>query len=159
MRDIVITEYGIADCRSKTDSDVIKAMLNVADSHFQPSLLNQAKLAGKISQDYQIPVQYRNNTPQALQKLANRPTLSAYLKPYPFGSDLTPEEEVLAQALTLLKKLSPWKLAGLAGKAIFSFRSDKAYEIYLQRMNLLYPKTIKEYLYKQILKAAIKEAT
>ena len=27
LRDYVITEYGIADCRSKTDADIIKAIL------------------------------------------------------------------------------------------------------------------------------------
>lgn len=46
LRDIVITEYGIADCRSKTDSEVIQAMLNIADSRFQPKLLAQAKKHG-----------------------------------------------------------------------------------------------------------------
>src|ERR1043165_7076723 len=39
LRDIVITEYGIADLRSKTDSAIIKALLDVADSRFQEGLL------------------------------------------------------------------------------------------------------------------------
>ena len=35
LRDIVITEYGIADLRGRTDAEVIAALLNVADSRFQ----------------------------------------------------------------------------------------------------------------------------
>ncbi len=48
LRDIVVTEYGVADLRGKTDRDVIAAMLAVADSRFQGELLRQAKDAGKI---------------------------------------------------------------------------------------------------------------
>ena len=36
LRDIVVTEYGIADLRGKSDRDVIVEMLDVADSAFQP---------------------------------------------------------------------------------------------------------------------------
>jgi acyl-CoA hydrolase len=39
LRDIVITEYGIADLRARSDQDVIAAMLNITDSRFQDSLL------------------------------------------------------------------------------------------------------------------------
>ena len=38
LRDIVVTEYGIADLRGKSDRDVIVEMLGVADSAFQPAL-------------------------------------------------------------------------------------------------------------------------
>jgi hypothetical protein len=39
LRDIVVTEYGIADLRGKSDRDVIAAMLAVTDSRFQAELL------------------------------------------------------------------------------------------------------------------------
>src|SRR6202000_1045468 len=66
LRDVVITEYGIADLRGKTDGEVIAAMLNVADSRFQEELLAEAKRAGKLPADYAIPAAFRRNTPQAL---------------------------------------------------------------------------------------------
>ncbi len=53
LRDIVVTEYGIADLRGKSDRDVIAAMVCVADSRFQDELLSQAKNAGKIEKDYE----------------------------------------------------------------------------------------------------------
>ncbi len=39
LRDIVVTEYGVADIRGKSDADVIAAMLQVADSRFQNELM------------------------------------------------------------------------------------------------------------------------
>ncbi|MFA5496020.1 MAG: acetyl-CoA hydrolase/transferase C-terminal domain-containing protein [Porticoccaceae bacterium] len=48
LRDIIVTEYGIADLRGKTDAEVIAAMLAISDSRFQPELLRSARLAGKI---------------------------------------------------------------------------------------------------------------
>jgi hypothetical protein len=67
LRDIVVTEYGIANLRSKSDKEIIAALLNIADSRFQAELLAKAKAAGKIPADYQIPERYRNNFPEALE--------------------------------------------------------------------------------------------
>ena len=47
LRDIVVTEYGIADLRGKTDRDVIAAMLGVADSRFQGRVAETRKRGGK----------------------------------------------------------------------------------------------------------------
>ena len=35
LRDVTVTEYGVADLRGKSDADVIAAMLAVTDSRFQ----------------------------------------------------------------------------------------------------------------------------
>ena len=43
LRDIVVTEYGIADLRGKSDRDVIVEMLKVADGAFQPGLIEAAQ--------------------------------------------------------------------------------------------------------------------
>ena len=48
LRDIAITEYGIADLRGRTDAECIAAMLDIADSRFQEELLAAAKRANKI---------------------------------------------------------------------------------------------------------------
>ena len=73
LRDIVVTEYGIADLRGKTDRDVIAAMLAVADSRFQDELLREAKDAGKIEQSFVLPAAFRDNTPERIERaLAGR---------------------------------------------------------------------------------------
>jgi acyl-CoA hydrolase len=52
LRDIVVTEYGIADLRGQTDSEVIARLLAVSDSRFQPGLIEQAKDAGKLPKTF-----------------------------------------------------------------------------------------------------------
>jgi acyl-CoA hydrolase len=152
LRDFVVTEYGIADCRGKTDADVIKSMLNITDSRFQQTLLNIAKKSGKISQDYSIPKSFLNNTPQFIQSLIKTKALKNHFKPYPFGSDLTPDEEIIADALLYLKNCNRIKLTCFIFISLFFFKSDKSYFVYLQRMQLMQVKTIKEFLYKKIFK-------
>src|SRR2546430_14273639 len=39
LRDVVVSEYGIADLPGKTDRDLIAAMLDIADSSFQDKQL------------------------------------------------------------------------------------------------------------------------
>jgi len=48
LRDLVVTEYGIADLRGKSDEDTIKALLAITDARFQPALVREAKRAGKL---------------------------------------------------------------------------------------------------------------
>ncbi len=59
LRDIIVTEYGVADLRGKSDAEVIAAMLCVTDSRFQDALLSKAKTAGKIDRGYEIPAAQR----------------------------------------------------------------------------------------------------
>ncbi len=153
LRDIFVTEYGIADCRSKTDVEVIKSILNITDSRFQTDLLETAKRSGKLPRDYQIPTLFQNNYPEAITKIMQ--PFEQYCPPYPFGSDLTQTEQTLARALLYLKNLSLTKLFLLTIASLFFFQSDKKFESYLQRMNLSYVKTAKNYLYKKLLKYTI----
>ncbi|RYZ63934.1 MAG: acetyl-CoA hydrolase, partial [Proteobacteria bacterium] len=66
-RDLVITEYGIADLRGRSDEECIRRMLNITDSRFQSQLLAEAKASGKVSHDYKIPAQFCDNTPASLK--------------------------------------------------------------------------------------------
>ena len=68
LRDIVVTEYGVADLRGRTDQEIIASLLNIADSRFQEPLLAQAKAARKIPADYRIPDAFRDNTPARLAR-------------------------------------------------------------------------------------------
>ena len=112
LRDVVVTEYGVADLRGKTDAEVIAAMLNVADSRFQPGLLAQAKRAGKLAADYSIPEAFRANTPEALHARFAPLQQAGSFPELPFGSDFTPEELSLGKALKYLQARS----GSLAGK-------------------------------------------
>ncbi len=104
LRDIAITEYGIADLRGRTDGECIAAMLNIADSRFQDELLAAATRADKIDAGYRIPEEFRHNTPERLEEAFAAQRRAGLFSEYPFGTDLTREEIELARALRWLKE-------------------------------------------------------
>ncbi|HEU4531422.1 MAG TPA: acetyl-CoA hydrolase/transferase C-terminal domain-containing protein [Steroidobacteraceae bacterium] len=160
LRDIVITEYGIADLRGKTDAECIAAMLAVTDSRFQGDLLSRAKAAGKLPRDFQIPDAHRNNTPAALERALAGHRRGGLFSEFPFGTDFTSEEIVLARALKSLRGRTstlPGKLAALAG-ALVSGRPDDDTRSYLARMNMLDERGVKQRLLRRMLASAVREA-
>ena len=147
LRDIAITEYGIADLRGRTDAECIAAMLNIADARFQDELLNAAKRANKIDAGYHIPAQFRNNTPERLEEAFAGPRRAGLFSEYPFGTDLTREEIDLARALRWLKENTA-SLRGRAGtlsRALFT-RPREAEAAGLARMQLSDPRNFSERL-------------
>ena len=137
LRDIVITEYGIADLRGRTDREVIAALLSITDSRFQTELLATAKAAGKITGDYVIPEIHRNNTPQQLERALSAHRAADLFSEFPFGTDLTPEEIVLARALKNLKSRTRtrWQTVREVAAAI-CHAPQAADQPYLKRMGL-----------------------
>src|SRR3989440_105025 len=85
LRDIVVTEYGIADLRGRSDEEVAAALLEIADSRFQDELLKEAKRAGKIGEGYRIPDHARNNRPDRLEKALARYRERGLFPAFPFG--------------------------------------------------------------------------
>lgn len=101
LRDVVITEYGIAFLRGRPDAEVIIELLNITDSAFQDELLNKAKKHRKVASDYRIPDEYRQNTRQRLkEKLAKHP---GFFEAFPFGSDFNEQELRILSSLKVLK--------------------------------------------------------
>lgn len=156
LRDIVVTEYGIADCRSKTDAEVIQAILNITDSRFQKELLSAAKKSGKIANDYEIPAAFTQNYPEQITPIIHELQTRGYCSPYPFGGDLTEQEQIIQKALLFLKNHSKFKLFLIFLIALFHTQDKKIYS-YLIRMQLNHPKTIQEFFYKKILSYALKK--
>jgi acyl-CoA hydrolase len=157
LRDVIVTEYGIADCRSKTDSDVIKAMLNVTDSRFQDELLKTAKRHNKIAADYEIPPEFRRNLPEMVSPIIEEYQAKGYFKPYPFGTELTDVEISLKNILLKLAAMPKWKALMTAAAAFLYFANDTAFQPYLQRMQLSKPKTFSDYFYKRLLKYSLRK--
>ncbi len=104
LRDIVVTEYGIADLRGKTDSQVAKALINIADSRFQNELLVKAKESGKIERDYSIPYEFSKNFPENLERKILPFKEKGFFKMFPFGTDFSELELEIAKALKQLKR-------------------------------------------------------
>ncbi|QAU25555.1 acetyl-CoA hydrolase [Dyella sp. M7H15-1] len=110
LRDIVITEYGVADLRGKSDSECIEAMLAISDARFIDALAAEAKLHGKLAADFKIPDAWRHHQPEALKEALATPVRKGLMPPFPFGSDFTEIEQRLLPALEWLKSSSAnWK--------------------------------------------------
>jgi len=161
LRDIVVTEYGHADLRGRADEDVIAALLNVTDSRFQETLRRRAQEAGKLRADYRIPEIHRNNTPQALEQRFLLARARGLFTDFPFGTDLTREEIVLAKALTMLAKRTarlPAKIAAILGAAAMPAAVPKSLAPFLARMSLDEPRTREERLWRRLLIREIESA-
>ncbi len=157
LRDIVITEYGIADLRGQTDAKVIEALLNITDSRFQADLIEQAQKAGKLPKNFQLDPRFADNTPERLQAVQTRH--SRLFPEYPLGSDFTDEERDLLRALNWLK--SKFKLTEILelGKAALDAPEPEAFAEHLVRMRLDKPEGFKEDLYQRLLLAGLKATT
>jgi acyl-CoA hydrolase len=153
LRDIVITEYGIADLRGKTDAAVIEALVNVSDSRFQPGLIDQAQRAGKLPKDFRLDPLFTQNTPERLQAIRGQhPSL---FTEYPLGSDFSAEERDLLRALNWLK--SKFKLKDIIelGKATLEAPDAEMYPEHLKRMELDQPQGLREELYQRLVLAGL----
>ncbi len=158
LRDIVISEYGIADLRGKTDSEVIKALLNITDSRFQDALLTKAKSVGKISREYRIADAHRNNTPHALENQLARFRKEGLFADFPFGTDFTNEEIVLSKALKKLKERTATHVgkALAVGAALLPTDISGSLRPYLQRMRLDRPSSFGEKIMRNLVAIEVK---
>ena len=153
LRDIVITEYGIADLRGQTDSEVIARLLAISDSRFQRELMERAKAAGKLAKDFVLDARYTDNTPERLE--ATRARHARLFPEYPLGSDFTAEERDLLRALNWLKSKFKLSEALELGKAALDAPAPEAYAAQLARMKLGEPQGLKEELYQRLLLAGL----
>ncbi len=159
LRDIVITEYGVADLRAKTDEECVRAMLAIADSRFQSALMREAQRHGKLSDDYEIPDQYRNNHPESYLKPLKAWRGQGLFPDFPYGTELTDDERALAKALRKLEASlhDPKALARTAITAATKGDATPELEPLLRRMGLDAPNTPIEHVYRRMLVAALRE--
>ncbi|MBR0798477.1 acetyl-CoA hydrolase [Bradyrhizobium jicamae] len=156
LRDVFVTEYGVADVRGKSDADVVAAMLQVADSRFQSELMRQAKEAGKLARSYEIPAAHRDNYPERIRAALKPARDEGLLPSFPFGSDFTDIEQRLIPALQILQdaQRTPLKLAGLAWQGM-RHPPDAADRECLARLGLDKPTHFAERAYRALVTAAL----
>ncbi|MCL2155301.1 MAG: hypothetical protein FWH53_06525, partial [Leptospirales bacterium] len=158
LRDIVVTEYGIADVHGKPDKDIVMELLNIADSRFQPQLLAQAKKANKIPKDYEIPKEYRNNTPDKIAKQLKPYQDQGYFQPFPFGTDFTPIEVKLGGSLKTMKNLLTANKLKFVRGVLFEFLRPipKSAAQFLERMDLVKVSSMKERITRKLIVFALR---
>jgi acyl-CoA hydrolase len=136
LRDIVVTEYGVADLRGQPDGEVIRRLIAVADSRFQDDLARQAIAHGKLPASYSVPERYRQNLPQVLDAKLHPWAEAGLLPDFPFGTDLTDDELHIVRALKKLKHATqhPLELVELTLRSLWENRG--APPAYLERLGL-----------------------
>lgn len=152
LRDIVVTEYGVADLRGKSDRDVIVAMLAITDQRFQDGLLRRAKDAGKLERSFELPRAARDNTPDAIERALKPAVDSGLLPAFPFGSDFTEIERTLLPALQILKSASARELVSLL---LHGLASRNEHSTLLDRLKLAHPRIPSEWLYAALVRGAL----
>jgi acyl-CoA hydrolase len=156
LRDIVVTEYGIANLKGQSDEECIKRLLLIADSEFQKELLKTAQGYGKISSSWEIPEFARNNKPERIEDFVKLFRSQGFFPLFPMGSDFTPEEQTLQDALLSLKEKTK---TALIACLIRGFKAPaNEYQPELKRMTLQNPTGLKENLFQRVLLGALAES-
>lgn len=149
MRDIVVSEYGIADLRAKTDQEIIEELLKITDSRFQEELIQKAKQAGKLRPEYKLPESAKHNTPEALSQLLA--DFGEQFSTFPFGCDLTEQEVAIGKALRQLKTNvdKKWPLVKALLTKVSVERKMETKE-HLERLGLYDVKGIKQRILRKL---------
>jgi len=161
LRDMVVTEYGVADLRGKSDSECIEAMLSICDARFLDALCAEAKSHGKLAADFVAPAAWRRHQPSHLHESLAPFRHKGLLPVYPFGSDFDEVERRLLPALEWLKAgrqrwRGRWQVLRAACRpgAVADGEAEA-----LQRMGLAAPKSLAEWLLRRLLQAALRRAS
>ena len=156
LRDVYISEYGIADIRGKSDEDCVVAMAGIADARFQQGLIDVAKREGKLRADFTLPPSASRNTPERLAAALRSFHTSGALPDYPLGSDFTPVEQRLVKALAWLKASTATRGAKL--RTVWRALRTRAMDTEaLARMDLDAPRGFGERLEAKLVSLALAE--
>jgi acyl-CoA hydrolase len=161
LRDVFITEYGVADLRGQSDETCIAAMLGIADAAFQDDLLGEARKAGKIGKRFALLAGRAANTPAFVAQALREAKGEGFCTDYPLGSDFTPEERRLVPALSLLKERTASRAGMLStvAQALASTGAAGQHSAELQRMGLEECTGLRERLYRRLLVWALEQTS
>ncbi|WP_339751215.1 acetyl-CoA hydrolase/transferase C-terminal domain-containing protein [uncultured Marinobacter sp.] len=159
LRDIVITEYGIADLRGQSDEQVFLRLIRIADSRFQQELLSKAQKAGKVDPAFKLPASWGNNTPASIRRAVSATGDTGLFPPFPFGRDFTDEELMLGKALKGLKAATATRRGKLATlwQALRARDDDGRYGVLLERMGLSAPSGLRDKLDQRLVIHGLKQ--
>jgi len=158
LRDVYVTEYGIADVRGKADEDCIAAMAAIADARFGHGLLAAANGNGKFGDALAHFRPSQRNTPQRLRDALAPLRVDGTLPDYPLDSDFTEVEQRLVRALGWLKANTATTGRKLRTIIAALGPGKVADEEAMARMALTTPKGLSEFLYARLLRLALARA-
>lgn len=118
--------------------------------------MRQAKDAGKLPRNYEIPVAHRENYPERISAALKPARDAGLLSPFPFGSDFTAVEQRLIPALQILQQAqrTPLQLPSLLWQGM-RHPPDAADRECLARLGLDKPTHFAERAYRALVSAAL----
>lgn len=159
LRDIIVTEYGIADLRGKTDEEIGIALIKVADSRFQAELIETMKKAGKLRKDFELPEAYRANYPEKLAAILGEGRKQGLFPAFPLGSDFTSEEIALGKSLKDIKSLmsNPRSMVKAVIRSFVHKVDAEEAKPFLERLSLSHPDSTKDKILQHLLLLELEE--
>ncbi len=156
LRDIVVTEYGIADLRGRSDRDTIAAMLRVSDTRFQPKLKDQAQRAGKLEDTFPLPSSAVDNRPEKIEAALMPARREGLLPEFPLGSDMTEVEQSLIGPLSALKGASYGEIGRMMAAGLSRQAPTSAETAALDRLSLSTPENLSDRAWRILVLGALR---
>ncbi len=146
LRDIIVTEYGVADLRYRSDRDCVRAMLRLTDSRFQSGLIEKAQAAAKLEPDFRLAEDAPVNEPGRISEALAPAHEAGWCRTFPFGTGFTEEEQKLLPALQRLKEVAqrPPLFGAAAAAAAFTGSAEPDELPLLKRLDLDAPEGLRE---------------
>ncbi len=155
LRDMIVTEYGIADIKGRSDRDTAAAMLGVADSAFQAELQRRAQAAGKLEPTFALPPHAAANHPARIAAALEPARREGLLPAFPLGSDMTAVEERLVGPLQALKHAGYADLTRIAAAGIAG-QPAAAETAALDRLGLSRPASFADHVFSVLIAGAMR---
>jgi acyl-CoA hydrolase len=155
LRDIAITEYGVADLRTKSDAECVEAMVALCDAAYQPIIVGLARRAGKLPRGYVNDPALADNRPERLAARLRPYRQMGLLPDYPLGSDFTPVEQRIVKALEWLREATATSLRKARTIAWALRQGESEDREAMARMGLESPKGWREALEARLLAMAL----
>ncbi len=157
LRDIVVTEYGVADLRGRTDAEVAAGLIAITDARFQDGLARMAKAAGKLPREWRIPGEALDNTPARLAARLAPLSARGLLPMFPLGTDFDADELRLIASLAWLKRSAArWRGKFALAAALLPARTSPEELRALARMGLAAPRGIKDRVMRAVVALALR---
>ncbi|KAB8314247.1 acetyl-CoA hydrolase [Tolypothrix campylonemoides VB511288] len=158
LRDVYVTEYGIADLRGATDGDCVLRMAAIADASAHAGLLARARSAHKLSDGFTPPPAWSRNTAARVADALAPFRRDGTLPDYPLGSDFTDVEQRLVRALAWLRSATATRgglLRTLTSALLQPGDRGRDHDA-LVRMRLDAPRTVRARLDARLLALALR---
>ena len=136
--------------------DTIAAMLNVADSAFQPRLQAQAVGVGKLESTFSLPAHALGNRPERIEAALGPARRSGLLPAFPLGSEMDEVEQALVGPLLALKGAGYGELLRLLAAGIAPGEAAAAERRALERLGLAAPATPSERAWRTLVLGALR---